>query len=230
MNQLRKYDRKHMRLKGYDYSQTGMYFITICTKNRKHLFGHIKNGKMILNEYGNIIHDYWINIPTQYNNVELDEYIVMPDHFHGIIRLNFPKFHVGALFIASNNKQNISFNIKPNIASNVTSNHKIIYDNRATINNNHNPANKINLENQTIIKQKQDVANQLDAINRTPTKIVAIGAVMRSFKAGCTHAINKMANNIGVTIWQRNYYEHIIRDKNEYDRITKYIKNNPLNW
>ena len=74
------------------------------------------------------------------------------------------------------------------------------------------------------------MANQLDAINRTPTKIVTIGAVVRSFKAACTHAINKMDNNIGVTIWQRNYYEHIIRDKNEYDRITKYIKNNPLNW
>ena len=169
MNQLKKQDRKHMRLEWYDYSQAGFYFITICTKNRQHFFGNIENGKMLLNKYGDIVCDYWNNTPNYFPNVKMGESITMPDHFHGIILLDFP-------------------------------------DNEL------------------------DAKNQLDAINRTPTKIVTIGVVVRLFKAGCTHAINKLNKNFGVSIWQRNYYDHIIRNRNEYERISNYIKNNPKNW
>ena len=208
MNQLRKHDRKPMRLIGYDYSQAGLYFITICTKNREHIFGTIENGKMILNEYGDIIHDHWKNIPNHYNDVELNEYIIMPDHFHGIVRLNPP---VGAQFIASNNEQNIALN------------------NQTIFNNYNTPDNRIIPEKQNINKRKWGGLNQSDAINRTPTA-VTIGTVVRSFKARCTHTMNKTNNNIGVSIWQRNYYEHIIRNNNEYGRIAEYIKKNPSKW
>jgi len=218
MNTLKKYNRKHMRFIGHDYSRAGLYFVTICTKNRKYFFGNIKNGEMILNKYGDIVHNYWNNIPNHFTNVKLGEFITMPDHFHGIIQLDTPVSPVGAQFIASYTMQNI------------TSNNQIICDDRTTFNISNILDKKLFPKNQNILKQKQDVANQLDAINRTPTRIVKIGVVVRSFKAGCTHAINKMDNNIGVTIWQRNYYDRIIRSENEYERISNYIINNPKNW
>ena len=77
--------RKRNRLKYYDYSQVGWYFVTVCTQNRYHHFGKIKNEKMILNEIGKIAEKYWIEIPKHFPNIELDEYIIMPNHIHGII-------------------------------------------------------------------------------------------------------------------------------------------------
>lgn len=90
MNDKPKYDpnihhRVSIRLKEYDYSQPGEYFVTICTKNRECLFGDVMNGKMILNEYGKIAQQFWVEIPNHYPNIELDEFIVMPNHLHGII-------------------------------------------------------------------------------------------------------------------------------------------------
>ena len=80
--------RRSIRLKGYDYSQAGLYFITICCENREHRFGKIENGEMILNEYGQIAFDEWLKTTKIRNNVELGAFIVMPNHMHGIIVLN----------------------------------------------------------------------------------------------------------------------------------------------
>ncbi|MEM2174632.1 MAG: transposase, partial [Candidatus Micrarchaeia archaeon] len=83
-----KYHRRSIRLKGYDYSQPGAYFITICTKDRKCLFGNVIDGKMILNDAGHIAQKCWLEIPDHYPNVILDEFIIMPNHIHGIIIIN----------------------------------------------------------------------------------------------------------------------------------------------
>ena len=77
--------RKYNRLKGYDYSKYGYYYVTICTYNRVNWFGEIKNGGMVLNETGSIIQNCWEHIAIKYNNVDLDTYCVMPNHLHGII-------------------------------------------------------------------------------------------------------------------------------------------------
>ena len=76
--------RKNTRLGEFDYSQSSYYFVTICMKNRNEFFSHIVNSELILTEFGKILDDVWNNLPKYYN-VELDYYIVMPDHFHGII-------------------------------------------------------------------------------------------------------------------------------------------------
>lgn len=81
-------NRKSNRLKNYDYSQNGMYFITICTKNREHFFGEIKNGKIVLNESGRIAEKYWKEIPKRFPFVNPDDFIIMPNHIHGIIEIN----------------------------------------------------------------------------------------------------------------------------------------------
>ncbi len=87
-----KYDpdihrRRSIRLKGYDYSQAGAYFVTICTQNRECLFGNIVDGEMTLNDVGWIVSDAWQWLERQYNHVELDEWVAMPNHFHGIIAI-----------------------------------------------------------------------------------------------------------------------------------------------
>lgn len=84
------HDRKSLRLKGYDYTRSGRYFITICTHQMRCIFGEVRNGCMILNEFGTIARDQWFQIPIRFPSVTLDEFIVMPNHIHGIIVLHKP--------------------------------------------------------------------------------------------------------------------------------------------
>jgi REP element-mobilizing transposase RayT len=77
--------RRSIRLKGYDYSQAGMYFVTICTQNRECLFGKITNGEMVLNDAGRMVQKWCAGLPHKFSNIELNTYVIMPNHFHGII-------------------------------------------------------------------------------------------------------------------------------------------------
>lgn len=83
----KRWHRKSIRLKNYDYSRPGMYFVTICAQNHRHLFGRIKNDRMILNQAGVMVAKIWAGISNQCNNINLREYVVMPDHFHGIVQI-----------------------------------------------------------------------------------------------------------------------------------------------
>ena len=178
--------RRSIRLKGYDYSQQGAYFVTICAWNKECLFGELKNSEMLLNEYGEIGMKCWEAVPSHFLYVETDEFIVMPNHVHGIITIT----NVGAQFIA------------PSYVDCHTSRHSVI-----------NQTNKKNVINQGVI-------------NHAPT----IGGIVRSFKARCTYMINQIRNTHGIPVWQRNYYEHIIRDDRELQAIREYIRYNPLKW
>lgn len=82
---MRFKDHKQYRLKDYDYGSDGYYFVTICTKNREHYFGEIENGQMYLSDLGQIAKQFWENIPAYVTYAGLDEFVVMPDHLHGII-------------------------------------------------------------------------------------------------------------------------------------------------
>ena len=155
--------RRSIRLKGYDYAQPGLYFITICTKDRQHLFGSIENGRMIHNRFGEIAHNEWIKTAEIRDNVEILEFVIMPNHMHGIILLE------GA------------------------------YGN-----------------------------TPLQAKFQSPSK--TIGAIVRGYKGTVTKQINVLRQMPGVPVWQRNYYEHIIRNEISYHRIAEYIINNPLKW
>ncbi|HQT91530.1 MAG TPA: hypothetical protein PL001_05835, partial [Candidatus Kryptobacter bacterium] len=93
-----KHHRRSVRLKNYDYSQPGAYFITICVEDRRCLFGEIIDAEMKVNPLGEIVEQSWNNIPNKYQNVEMDEFVVMPNHFHGIIIINEnPNPNVGAM-------------------------------------------------------------------------------------------------------------------------------------
>jgi putative transposase len=80
--------RRSIRLKGYDYSADGAYFITICVRDLECLLGEIHDGQMILNEYGAIVRDVWEDLPERVSDIDIDEYVVMPNHFHAIVLIN----------------------------------------------------------------------------------------------------------------------------------------------
>lgn len=80
-----RHHRRSIRLRGYNYSQKGIYFVTLCTQNREHLFGQIVNGEMKMNDAGRMVEFTWHDLPNHNNHIVLDEFVVMPDHVHGII-------------------------------------------------------------------------------------------------------------------------------------------------
>ena len=164
-----EHNRLSIRLKNYDYSKSGLYFVTICTENRECLLGDIVVGVgrdrpvlMILNQYGKIIENVWGSLPD-HHPVELDAFQIMPNHVHFILH--------------------IVSGARPMITG---------------------------------------------ASRRAPTG--TLGFVVGMFKTECTKQINKLQNTPGQKIFQRNYYEHIIRTENDLNKIREYIINNPLMW
>lgn len=160
--------RKSYRLPGYDYSLAGAYFVTIIAKNRQCLFGNVTNGTMDINEVGKIITYAWQNLEKTYSYVFLDEYCLLPDHFHGILWIQ---------------------ELDPCGAR-----------------------SKINLAGPGMIKIKP------------------LGQLIGSFKTCSTKQINLINNTPGEAIWQRNFYDRIVRDDKELDRIRTYIMANPSRW
>ena len=137
------------------------------------MFGEIENEIMIMNEFGNIAKNEWLKTTDIRDNVELSEYVIMPNHVHGIIVLNT----VGA------------YGNTPLLPNTLRSNKPVF---------------------------------------KSPSK--TIGAIIRGYKSAVTKKINILRNTPGMPVWQRNYYEHIIRNEKSYYRIAEYILNNPLNW
>lgn len=173
-NVFREHHRRSIRLKGYNYSRPGGYFITICTYHREYLFGDIVNGKMQLNPIGLIVEDEWQKTPFIRPTTELGPFVIMPNHIHGIIVLN---------------------------------------DDR---------------------RSESQFAPTDTPFAHTTGKFISpsntIGAIVRGFKSASTKRINEMRQTRSVPVWQRNYYEHIIRNEKDYNAICDYITNNPLQW
>ena len=181
--------RKSIRLKGYNYSQTGAYFITICAWKRECFFGDVINGEMELNKYGRIIEGEWLQTGNVRSNVVLDKYVVMPNHFHGILIIN------------ENNHSDVG--ARRCLAPYNANNH-----NRAT--------------------QQRNRATR--RVAPTTLQSNSLGSIVGQFKSIVTKQINKSRNTPGFPVWQRNYYEHIVRNENELNRIREYIIYNPMQW
>jgi REP element-mobilizing transposase RayT len=160
--------RRSIRLKGYDYSQAGMYFVTICVQNRECLFGEIIDGEMILNKYGKIVQMVWEALPQHYPHVQLGEFVGMPNHIHGIIVIT------GSAIVGAG--------LKPALTK---------------------PA---------------------------PTILHGLSEIVRALKTFSARKINKLRNTAGIPVWQRNYYDHIIRNNDSYLNIANYIITNPEKW
>ncbi|MBI3239946.1 MAG: hypothetical protein HYZ43_14075 [Flavobacteriia bacterium] len=111
LNQRHKFKNGQLRLRSWNYSWDGCYFITIKTKDRRSFFGEIADGKMILNESGKLAHELWEEIPKQFNFIHLGEFVVMPDHIHGILILQHPDSYYlkdSGIAIHRDQKENLS--------------------------------------------------------------------------------------------------------------------------
>ncbi|HBX53752.1 MAG: hypothetical protein A2275_06090 [Bacteroidetes bacterium RIFOXYA12_FULL_35_11] len=195
--------RRSIRLKGYDYSQAGLYFITICVHEKKHLFGNIENGEMILNDAGKIANECWLEIPNHFPNAVLHEHIVMPNHVHGVIQLLKNNDTVGI-----DNYQSLFPHPSPQPT---------------------HPSPQPTHPSPQPTQPSPQPSPQQPPKNEFQ-KIIprSIGSIVRGFKIGVTKWVH--ANSEIHTVWQRNYYEHIIRDEQSYQKISEYIVNNPANW
>lgn len=168
--------RRSIRLKGYDYSKAGAYFITICCEDRIHRFGKVSGDEMILNQSGTIAYNEWINLAERFPNFELDVFQIMPNHMHGIIVLS-DRTTVGATLA---------------------------------------------------VAQEQNELNRATA--RVAPTIAEIVGAYKSIVSNACLQLFKSHNKIMGKLWQRNYYEHIIRDERAYQNISNYIINNPGKW
>ncbi len=166
----KRHRRRSIRLKGYDYAQPGAYFVTICTHRRAHLFGRVVDGKMVLNALGKIAHQCWLAIPDHFPHTELDEFVIMPNHVHGIIWIvEYPAGAGGAVG-----------------------------------------------------------AKDFSPLPRPRGTSKTIGSIVRGFKIGVTKWARQ--NTDIHTVWQRNYYERIIRNERALHAIRQYIRANPRRW
>ncbi len=166
-----RYHRRSVRLQGYDYSQAGAYFVTVCAKDRVCLFGEVVDGEMVLNTAGNIVDECWRAIPVHFEHAALDTFVVMPDHVHGII-----------------------------VIADVGARHAVPLQ----------PPDHIERFGQPIPG--------------------SIPTIVRSFKSAATRRIHEMRDSPGATLWQHNYYEHVIRGEESLRRIERYIVENPGRW
>jgi putative transposase len=177
----KKYQRKSIRLSECDYSFPNWYYITICTHERRNLFGEIKNGKMILNKIGLMVDEEWLRTKEIRKYVDLDYYVIMPNHLHGIIIIE-----------------------------------QSIENGRGELN--------------SPTRDESGRIQYAPTKNKFKSSSHTLGAIVRGFKSSVTKRVREFPGNSELKIWQRNYYEHIIRDELDLQNIRQYITLNPLKW
>ena len=185
--------RRSIRLKEYDYTQFGAYYITLCTHGKQCVFGNVMNGQMILNDIGKMADEWWKKLPDKFNSISIDEYCVMPNHFHGIIQI------VGAdtqMFRADTWVRPYGTVVDPA---------PVGAHPRVRPNDQH------------------------------PRVCPSISTIVQWFKTMTTNEyIRNVKNNrwppFDKHIWQRNYYERIIRDDGELNHLREYIIHNAIQW
>jgi REP-associated tyrosine transposase len=160
-----KIRRESLRLKDYDYSGPGAYFVTICTRDRFPLFGDVIEGDMRLSDYGRIVDQEWKISAKIRREITLDAFVVMPNHIHGII----------------------------------------------------------------FIEESAVGATGGSPVRSGPRRR-SLGSFLSGFKSATTKRINDLQRTPGLSVWQRNYYEHVIRNEQSLHRIREYIANNPGRW
>ena len=161
--QSQSHHRKSIRLPEYDYTHPGAYFVTIVADRRRKLFGQVRGGVMRLSAFGQVVEDCWREIPAHFPGVGNAIFMVMPNHFHGIVEMN-------------------------------------------------------------------EIGGAAGARHASPVCSNPLGVIVGSFKSAVSRKIHRLPGGEGIKVWQRNYFEHIIRDEGEYERIAGYIRANPENW
>jgi putative transposase len=234
--------RQSIRLKGYDYSRPGAYFITICVQDRHHLFGEIKSGKMVLNEFGLIVAEEWKRSEEIRKEIKLDAFVVMPNHIHGILVINTLSVSNG--FDGDKSDGTIGM---PGIMGMAGLNEMAGADDTTVGATGRSP-----LRHPSPIPHPSpdrhhsyqhgdgppqpygsSVINKIEQLSMSVSngpKPKSVGSFVAGFKPAVSKRINEKRGTPGSPVWQRNYYDHIIRNEQEFAAIRYYIINNPINW
>ncbi|TCL75296.1 transposase IS200 family protein [Hydrogenispora ethanolica] len=260
--------RRSIRLKGYDYSRAGLYFITICTQNRLHLLGKIENGAMILNDAGRMVATVWNEIPRHYGGFAIHEFVVMPNHIHGIIEIVATvgaglRACPGGLCNRPDSKQprngkprdgqlcdgqpqgvaptGIPLDMVKTMGSTAVNLLNVVQRDGQLCNSGQlrceQPRNgqphDTGCDGQPCVGQPRGVAPTMDV--PVGMKTMKLPDIVHRFKTLTTKRYTDGVKQHGWDpfpgrLWQRNYYEHIIRNENSYQMIAEYIVNNPVNW
>lgn len=197
-----KYRISSARLPGWNYGWNAAYFVTICTKDRENFFGEIINGSMVLSKIGVIADLMWYEIKNHAKNIELGDFIVMPNHMHGIITLNGIDSPVETRHALSLRKGHHSFDPDTRNALSLPKNN----DDNATQ----------NLQPKTPAQQRF----QNQGKN-------TLSSIVGGYKAAVTKHANRLKFDFG---WQSHFHDHVIRDEQSFQTISNYIVNNPRNW
>ncbi|HLV95659.1 MAG TPA: transposase [Candidatus Acidoferrales bacterium] len=168
-------ERRSIRMKGFDYSLPGAYFVTICAHRQKCLFGDVVLGEMKLNQIGVVVNECWLDIPRHFPNVELNAHVVMPNHLHELVAIH------------------------------------------------------------ETIRAKQGAAPEARAQHAAPLprQVLVAGslpAIIRSFKAASTKCVREVLREAAFDLWQRNYYDGVLRNARELKNARRYIAENPSRW
>lgn len=198
--------RRSIRLKGYDYSRSGLYFITLCVVDRICVFGDIVDGKMQLNDIGRLVEEEWLNtINIRKGDVRLHNYVVMPNHFHAIIEICECRGELHSPQILN------GCNMGECECRGESYSPQIL--------------NTDNVGEYAMgeCEKGECEKGECDSPLRMKSPSKTVGAIVRGFKGA-------VSRQLGYSVWQRNYYEHIIRTGESYRQISDYIVNNPTKW
>jgi putative transposase len=165
--------RRSIRLSGYDYTRPGAYFITIVTFSRRHIFGEIAAGEMRLNAYGEIARMEWLKTAVVRREIEMDEFVIMPNHIHAIITI-------------------------------------------------------VECANVPVGARRRRAPTGIEQFGKSIPG--SIPTIIRAYKSAVAARINRQRGTPGAPVWQRNYYDRIVRNKIELIRIREYIRHNPIRW
>ena len=193
-----RHHRRSIRLRDYDYSGCGAHFLTICTQERLCLFGDVVDGEMLLSDAGAMIDRTWSDLPKKYLGIQIDAFVIMPNHVHGIILIDI-KSSVGA----APRGRPLSTSDK--------------------------------VENRLVAEFEPRNEGQPQGVAPTDDRRISLSDIVHRFKSFTTNRYSKGVRELGWVsfpgrLWQRNYYERVIRGNDEILKIREYIDRNPYNW
>ncbi len=204
-----RHHRRSIRLRGYDYAQAGAYFVTLVTHGRECLFGEVVNDMVFPNDAGRMVQAVWHELPVRFPGVDVDAFVVMPNHIHGIIAWTAP---VGAPLVGAQSAAAMATDVGA-------------------------PGQGATDQGATDQGATDVGATGAGATGQGATTRVAptLGDVVGAYKSLTTLEYVRGVKTMGWQafpgrLWQRNYYEHIIRDERALNRIRRYIDENPLRW
>ncbi len=209
--------RQSIRLRGYDYSLAGLYFLTLCAQGRRCLFGDVVNGTMRLNALGEIIVGEWMHTADIRPEMKLDAFVVMPNHLHGLVWIiDLGGAHGGASPDAPIDTAGASVGAHGRAPANVPANA---------------PTDAVRVC-EAITPTDTAGTSVVGAHGRAPLhrRPRSLGSFVAGFKSATTKRINVARGMPGHPVWQRNYWDHIVRSDHDGDQIREYIQHNPSRW